>query len=101
MILHPIYTTLRDSELQQHVGLFVAELPMKIGVIEQEIASENREGACRAAHQLKGASSGYGFGELGLYAGRIEALCRDKTMPTDMLFRAVDDLIHCAERVSA
>ena len=50
MILEPIYSTLHDSDLTEHVGLFVAELPMKVAVIEQELACENRDRGC--AQQL-------------------------------------------------
>jgi HPt (histidine-containing phosphotransfer) domain-containing protein len=99
MIQEPIYSTLPNSDLHEHVGLFVAELPLKVAVLEERLACEDREGACRAAHQLKGAAGSYGFGDVGLYAGRIEALCRDKTQPSEVLERAVDELIRCAERV--
>ncbi|MCO6042451.1 Hpt domain-containing protein [Aeoliella sp. ICT_H6.2] len=101
MIQEPVYSTLRRTEFAELVDLFVGELPLRMSVIEQLMAAGDREGLCRAAHQLKGSAGGYGFGDLCLYAGRVEALCRDRRTTGDQLETAVDELSQQASRVRA
>lgn len=99
MIQEPVYSTLRSTEVAELVDLFVTELALRISVIEHALADDNREGLCRAALQLKSAAGGYGFGDLCLYAGRVEALSRDRDMSYELLEQAVDELCECAARV--
>ncbi len=100
MIQEPAYSTLRRTELAELVDLFVSELPLRMSVIEQLIAAGDREGLCRAAHQLKSSAGGYGYGDLCLYAGRVEALCRDRRTTVEQLEGAVDELNDQARRVN-
>ena len=101
MIQEPVYSTLRRTELAELVDLFVNELPLRISVIEQLTSIGDREGLCRAAHQLKSSAGGYGYGDLCLYAGRVEALCRDRCTTEEQLGGAVDELIDQASRIAA
>lgn len=100
MIQEPVYSTLRRTELADLVDLFVSELPLRMSVIEQLMAARDREGLCRAAHQLKSSAGGYGYGDLCLYAGRVEALCRDRRTTDEQLEGAVDELTDQANRVT-
>jgi HPt (histidine-containing phosphotransfer) domain-containing protein len=101
MIQEPVYSTLRRTELAELIDLFVCELPLRLSVIEQLMSAGDREGLCRAAHQLKSSAGGYGYGDLCLYAGRVEALCRDRRTTDEQLEGAVDELIDHAGRVRA
>ncbi len=101
MTQEPVYSTLRRTELAELVDLFVSELPLRMSIIEQMVSADDREGLCRAAHQLKGAAGGYGYGDLCLYAGRVEALCRNRGTAAELLEGAVDELIDQAGRVRA
>ncbi|QDU58111.1 Hpt domain-containing protein [Aeoliella mucimassa] len=93
--------TLRRSELGKLVDLFVSELPLRLSVIEQLVSANDRESLCRAAHQLKSSAGSYGFGDLCLYAGRVEALCRSSQTSQELLLEAVDELLDQAHRVAA
>jgi len=101
MIQEPVYSTLQRAEFADLLALFVSELPLRMSVIEQLMAAQDREGLCRAAHQLKSAAGSYGYGDLSLYAGRVEALCRNRSTQQDDLERAVDELSEFASRVRA
>ena len=99
--LPPATTTLRRAELGDLVNLFVSELPLRISVIEQLLSTDDRESLCRAAHQLKSSAGSYGFGDLSLYAGRVEALCRTRHTSEESLLDAVEELLEQAHSVHA
>lgn len=101
MIQEPVHSSLRRNEFADLVDLFVSELPLRMSVIEQLMSTGDREGLCRAAHQLKSSAGGYGYGDLCLYAGRVEALCRDRRTSDEQLEGAVDELTDQASRVRA
>ena len=101
MIQQPVYSSLRRAEFADLVELFVNELPLRMSVIEQLVAAGDREGLCRAAHQLKSSAGSYGYGDLCLYAGRVEALCRDRQTSEETIESAVDELTDQASRVRA
>lgn len=85
-------STLKKSELSDLIELFLSELPLRLSVIEQLAGAGDREGLMRSAHQLKSAAGSYGYGDLSLYAGRLEALCRNRLASIEQLERAVDEL---------
>lgn len=61
-----------DPEMYELIGLFVAELPRRVGAMQELFARSDWAQLRRAAHQLKGASGGYGFPDVGEVAGRVE-----------------------------
>ncbi len=99
MSLQPASTTLRRAELGNLVDLFVNELPLRLSVIEQLLSTDDRESLCRAAHQLKSSAGSYGFGDLCLYAGRVEALCRTNQTAEESLLNAVEELLEQASQI--
>lgn len=101
MIQEPTYSSLRRTELAELIDLFISELPLRMSVVEQLMASGDREGLCRAAHQLKSSAGGYGFGDLCLYAARLEASCRNQRTTDQQLESAVEELSSQASRVAA
>mgnify|MGYP001954737009 CR=1 FL=1 len=54
------------------VDFFVCEIPGGLQALRDLCESGDREGVQRLAHQLKGASAGYGFEEVGLAAANVE-----------------------------
>lgn len=66
-----------DPDVGEIVAVFVAEMPdRKAGLVRAVDAGDATE-AARIAHQLKGASAGYGFGPLGVIAAAAEHALKD------------------------
>lgn len=62
-----------DSEMLELIQSFVDEMPDRISELEAAWRSEDAETLERVAHQLKGASAGYGFAIVGEAAAELEA----------------------------
>lgn len=62
----------KDPEMVELVQLFVSELPQRVKALESAWSAGQLEALRRMAHQLRGASAGYGFPTLGESAGRLE-----------------------------
>lgn len=61
-----------DPEMRELIQMFVDELPERIAALEQAWEGANAAEIARIAHQLKGASAGYGFKVVGDAAARLE-----------------------------
>ena len=61
-----------DPEMVELIQEFVRDLNLRVRSLETDWRSRSFEEIRRTAHQLKGASGGYGFSELGEVAGRLE-----------------------------
>ena len=61
-----------DASFSDLVEEFLAGLPNRITRIEEALNAQNLEEARRNAHQLKGASGGYGYPALTELATRLE-----------------------------
>lgn len=61
-----------DPDMAELVGLFVTELPDRVASIQRAVAAGQTETLTRLAHQLRGASAGYGFPTIGQSAERLE-----------------------------
>ena len=94
-----------DPEMREIVELFVGEMPRRIATLSSHWEAQQLEDLRRLAHQIKGASAGYGFPSIGSAAGRVE-----QTLVTlgngglgsslDQLRKQVHDLISLCQRVS-
>jgi HPt (histidine-containing phosphotransfer) domain-containing protein len=86
-----------DPEMAGLVAAFVAELPDRMDAIESAWRQGRTEDLRRLAHQLKGASAGYGFPDLGHDAAALEReLCpRGQTSPDRVDEGARTLLDHC------
>jgi len=62
-----------DPEMREIVAFFVAEVPNRLHELRQAWSSGDRVRVRTIAHQMKGAAGGYGFGEIGESAARLEA----------------------------
>lgn len=66
-----------DPEMAELVTLFLSELPQRISTLADSWRDKKFKEVQRLAHQLKGASAGYGFPTIGLAAGKVENRLRD------------------------
>ncbi len=83
--------------MDELIGEFVAGLAARVDKLTQLLESGDLAGVRTLAHQLKGASGGYGFDVIGQAAGRLEAACK----ASDELARVqgeVQELINLCRR---
>lgn len=65
-----------DPDMAELVEMFVAELPQRVEAIVVAYRSGEADSIKRYAHQLKGASAGYGYPSIGDAAARVESFFR-------------------------
>jgi len=61
-----------DPDMVELIEYFVSELPERAAAINDCVRQERWDELRRIAHQLKGASGGYGFSPLGEAAAALE-----------------------------
>ena len=61
-----------DPEMKELIELFLSELPVRIESLRAAHAAGDAVVLRRLAHQLRGASAGYGYPALGNAAGAVE-----------------------------
>ncbi|MCW5757361.1 MAG: Hpt domain-containing protein [Phycisphaeraceae bacterium] len=93
-----------DPDMRELVEQFVAEMPERRAELLRAASSGDLSGAIRVAHQLKGASGGYGFGPLGETACQCEEAFKRLDTETDrvqaeMLLRVAEPLLVACDRV--
>ncbi|MFZ2873426.1 MAG: Hpt domain-containing protein [Phycisphaerales bacterium] len=91
-----------DPDMQELIGLFIDELPERLGAITNALAERRADDVKRVAHQLRGACCGYGFPVLGLAAGKVEDAVRAMATPDADLAAVkagVDELVSLCRRV--
>lgn len=93
-----------DPDMNELIELFVGDLPDRVREVEQSWHNQKLSDLKRIAHQLKGASAGYGFPALGSVAGELEqALSQPMADETEVLEQArrhVDELLDLCKRVA-
>lgn len=97
---------LGDPDMGELIGLFVQDLPRRVEELRHESDAANWSGVKRVAHQLKGASAGYGFACVGELAGELEQRAiRTLTSSTEQdikkTIEQVNQLIALCQRVQA
>lgn len=94
-----------DADMRELVAMFIEELPDKVRAIERLSESRDLDLLRRLAHQLKGASGGYGFPTVGAAAGTLEGTLDQALSGTDpvqqlpAIQHQVDALISVCRRV--
>ena len=69
----PIVSSLSDdTDMMELVEEFVGNLQHRVQAIEQAVAMNDPSELARLAHQLKGASGGFGFDMIGTMAATLE-----------------------------
>jgi HPt (histidine-containing phosphotransfer) domain-containing protein len=88
-----------DPEMTELVRMFVDEMPHRINAIQQACDEARFNDLGTLAHQIKGASGGYGFPALGDTARALEvAIKHDRE--TESIRREVERLVDMCRRVS-
>ncbi len=64
-------------------GLFVGQLPDRLGRMRAAVADRRSSDLRRLAHQLKGSGGGFGFPEISVAAGAVERLASAVTDAAD------------------
>jgi HPt (histidine-containing phosphotransfer) domain-containing protein len=80
------------------VEYFVEEVPLRLEALLNCCRGDDREGVQRLAHQLKGASAGYGFESLGEAAAKVEGPLKAEASLDDVR-REIDELTELLRRV--
>ena len=65
-----------DPDMVELIELLVSELPRRRSVLASTGRRKNYREIQRLAHQLKGASAGYGYPTIGLAASKLETRLR-------------------------
>lgn len=89
-----------DPEMAELIELFVSELPERVRNLQECFASGDSTGLQRIAHQLRGASGGYGFDPVGLRAQDLERAVQTNADP-EQVRRRLDELVALCARVAA
>lgn len=74
-----------DPEMAELIGFFIGQLPERVAALTRAAREGKSEEIQRIAHQLRGASAGYGFAPIGQAAGQVEDAVRrapQKTPPS-------------------
>ncbi len=95
-----------DPEMRELVEIFVSELPDRVARLTSTWEQTELEEVKRLAHQLKGASAGYGFPTIGAAAGKLEDALRSTSGGASQnnlknLQRDLDELIDLCNRAAA
>ncbi len=91
-----------DPDMKELVELFVSELPGRAESVIDAYQSRSLDTLKRLAHQLKGASAGYGFAPIGHAAASLESqiLALNSTAEDHVqsLARQVNELVELCRR---
>jgi len=97
----PVSSTMSDDpDLVDLIEEFVANLRNRVRYLEVAYAANDVAELARLAHQLKGASGGYGFGVIGAMAGRLEEAAKLAGSVVDVA-RELEELVSLCRRASA
>ncbi|MBL0921120.1 MAG: Hpt domain-containing protein [Phycisphaerales bacterium] len=89
-----------DPEMAELIELFVGELPERVRALREFFDAGDLASLQRLAHQLRGASGGYGFEPLGFRAEQLESALKADA-DAEVVRKRVDELIALCSRVAA
>lgn len=90
-----------DPDMIELVEDFVESMPERIESLRTAFESGSVEEVRRIAHQLKGASGGYGFGSVGSAAGELEAAVNhDEGIQLEAVEGLMRDLVDMCSRIA-
>ena len=92
-----------DPDMAELIDLFVEELPKRIDSVVEAWRARELGTLQRLAHQLKGASAGYGFPTIGSAAAKVEDNIRARPpeqVELDQLGANVNQLIDLCRRAA-
>jgi HPt (histidine-containing phosphotransfer) domain-containing protein len=98
--ISPIYSSLSDDpDMLELVEEFVGNLQHRIASIEQAVAANDPSQLVRLAHQLKGASGGFGFDSIGAMAAVLEQSAKAASCVSDVASE-VGELVSMCRRAT-
>jgi HPt (histidine-containing phosphotransfer) domain-containing protein len=99
--LSPIFSDLsNDVDMRGLVEEFVGNLQARIQAFEKAVSTNDAAEVARLAHQLKGASGGYGFEVIGETAASLEASAKAASSANDVAAEVMD-LVNLCRRATA
>ena len=97
----PIVSSLSDDpEMMELIEEFVGNLQHRVQAIEQAVAMNSPSELARLAHQLKGASGGFGFDMIGTMAATLEQSAKAADCVSEVAAE-VGELISMCRRATA
>lgn len=78
-----------DPEMAELIELFLSDLGTRAASLQELWAARDVAQIARMAHQLRGASAGYGFPMIGAAAGEIEDALKHRA-PGDVDLESID-----------
>ncbi len=95
-----------DPDMLELIQLFVEEIPERVRTIQDFWQRKELVELRRVAHQMKGASGGYGFPTIGEAAARLEhelnrSVDARATADLSAIAGQIDDLVNHCNRVRA
>ncbi|GAB4544564.1 MAG: hypothetical protein Tsb0013_01750 [Phycisphaerales bacterium] len=98
----PVYSIYKDDpDMAEIVEIFVEELDERVGTMRSAFESRDWERLQTVAHQLKGASGGYGFDSVGDAAAALEHTIKSHPDAIETIQHELDALAALCARVSA
>jgi len=89
-----------DDDMRELVELYVGDMPDRVRQLESRWNAAEGEQVRRIAHQLKGASAGYGFPSIGEAARALEEALKDDPDQLERVADQFNSLINECSRVS-
>ena len=97
----PIHSSLSsDPDMIQLLEEFVAHLGTRVDALRRALAEDNLDQMIRLAHQLRGASGGYGFDVIGEAAAALEDSLKTADRASDVE-PELNELLHLCQRATA
>lgn len=99
----PIYSDFRDeADMLEMIELFVEDMEGRVESLRAALDESDWRRLTTLAHQLKGASGGYGFAPVGEAAAKLEGTLRaGETEDLERLKAQTDEVIELCNRVRA
>lgn len=95
----PIKSTLsNDPDMIELIQMYVEEMPERIAELERSWQGTRLDELTRFAHQLKGASAGYGFEQVGDAAAKLEQTLRLGIPDMERIKTELDELVSLCGR---
>ncbi len=88
-----------DADMLEIIQMFVDEMPERVAALEDAWRVHDTEALTRVAHQLKGASPGYGYSSVGDAAAILERSLKSADQDLSSVQAQFDHLIDLCSRV--
>lgn len=93
-----------DPDMGELIDLYVSDLSARVQTLEDAWGAKQFDHLRRIAHQLRGASAGYGFPTIGQAAGTVEDSIKGRSpeqVDATAVQRQVNELVSLCQRAIA